>query len=651
MHKRVLLLSAVHLAFAAGVAAAAASVWSPASFAITPAAVAFAAGFALVGLMPVHVEIGRHAISVTLVDAVVVAALLVLGGPVAIASAVVGEALACLVQRQRPLKVLFNATAALASMTVAAVAFSFVGGEASASDPAAWIAALVCVTAYGAVNHLSTSAVLATVERRPFGEIVIASAAPSAVATAVAGSMGLAAVVLASAAPAAPLLVAPLVVLMVIETRRLAAHRAEHLRFERLYAASSRTGNLQGTVDALATLAGEARTLVSGDVGICATRDRSGRWHGMVVDDTGSRTATEEAVKAVVSLSARSERGEIAADGVPALLRHALPPTSSIVASRSADHAAAPVVLAALRRLGTDESSDARAEVLDAFAAHAALTVANALLYEEVEAALAHQVDLNRQKDDFVAVVSHELRTPLTAMMGSVSTIKRMDDRLTPEHRGTLLDIATRQGVRLQRLIEDLLLLATVESSRHVTRLDDAVDLRHLVAEVVAEIAENRRDHAAPDVRLETLGLPAFRTDEQKLRQVLTNLIENACKYAPGSPVRVRAREAGSSVEIDVVDRGPGIAPGDRARVFERFVQLDQSSTRAQGGTGLGLYLCRQLACLLGGTLELGDGEGTGARFTLRLPNVPPAPEAHVATERADLDVGDLVATPGGKER
>ena len=648
MRQRVFLLSTVHVAVAALIGGVA---WSGGLFQIPgPLTAAFAIGFGLVGLLPVHIEIGRHAISVTLVEAVLVAALLILGVPAVVLAAVAGEVFACLVQRQRPLKVLFNGTAALASTTLASVAFAVAPG-ADATRPAAWLSAFAAVVAYGFVNHVSTSLVLSAVEGRPFTDVLLASVAPSAVATVVSGSIGLATVVLYAAAPAAPLLVAPLVVLMVVETRRLAAHRAEHLRFERLYAASSRTGGLQSTADALATLAAEARTLVSGDSGICATQDRAGRWFGVIVDDTGSRPADEDAVRALVALSNRRERGEIAAEDIPALLRHALPAASSIVVSRSSESAAAPVVIAALRALGTDESSDARAEVLDAFVGHVALNVANARLYEDVEQALAHQVDLNRQKDDFVAVVSHELRTPLTAMMGSVFTIQRMDERLTLERRATLLDIALRQGTRLQRLIEDLLLLATVEGARQMTRLDDQVCLRSMVDEIVSDIAEHRRDQLAPDVQFETLGLPNVRTDEQKLRQVLTNLIENACKYAPGSPIRVRATQAGEWLDIDVIDRGPGIAAENHSRVFERFVQLDQSSTRSQGGTGLGLYLCRQLAALLGGTLSLSDAPGGGACFTLRVPNTLPAPpnNAHVALVTADQELAELVTAAGGE--
>jgi signal transduction histidine kinase len=101
----------------------------------------------------------------------------------------------------------------------------------------------------------------------------------------------------------------------------------------------------------------------------------------------------------------------------------------------------------------------------------------------------------------------------------------------------------------------------------------------------------------------------------------VTNLVENAVKYAPTGPIEVAVRPApGRGIALTVTDHGPGIAPADRARVFERFVQLDGSSTRTQGGTGLGLYLCRGLAELLEGELQLTDTPGGGATFSLTLP-------------------------------
>jgi signal transduction histidine kinase len=123
------------------------------------------------------------------------------------------------------------------------------------------------------------------------------------------------------------------------------------------------------------------------------------------------------------------------------------------------------------------------------------------------------------------------------------------------------------------------------------------------------------------DGRLVTMLPPGLsvRTDEHKLARILVNLIENAAKYAPDGPIELEAMTAGPRAVFFVVDHGPGIAPPDRNKVFERFVQLDQSLTRPQGGLGLGLYLCRQLARLLEGELVLTQTPGGGCTFCLAI--------------------------------
>ncbi|MDQ1395126.1 MAG: hypothetical protein QOG64_385, partial [Acidimicrobiaceae bacterium] len=424
------------------------------------------------------------------------------------------------------------------------------------------------------------------------------------------------------------------VVIVGLETRRVAAHRAEHLRFERLYAASGRTTGLQGFGAALARSAAEARTLVTGAVAVCCAPDRAGTWHGMLVDDKGTRAASAEIVAAVVDLVAEHGAAELAVADLPAVTRAKLPSAATLVVAGTAEGAGSPIALAVLREIGADKHGVARAEVLSAFIGHAALTATNALLYEDVEEALRHQVDLNREKDDFLAAVSHELRTPLASMLGSVSTLGRLHDRMKPEDRERFFSMATRQGKRLQRLIEELLLTASVEQ-REERCLPEEVDLAELLAELaddLAELAENRIEIRAVE------GGRRVHTDPYKLRQVLINLIENAAKYAPTGPIEVTARpssKAPGKVAVTVVDHGPGIAPDDRERVFERFVQLDQSSTRSRGGTGLGLYLCRRLSDLLGSGLELTETPGGGSTFTLLLPSLTPAVDPPRRQERA----------------
>lgn len=596
----------------------------------SPLAVAgLAVAFALVGLLPMHLELGRSACTVTLVEAVLVVGLLGVPPAAIVVAAVVGEALACLAHRQSGLKVVYNTTSTGASVLLAAVV-SVTFGRAMGLGVHSWVAALAAICCYGLLSHVSTSAVLRVVEDRRFLAVFRASAAMASVATLVSSSIGLAVVALYGAHPAAPLLLVPLVLIVGMETKRVAAHRAEHLRFERLYAASARTAGLQGFQAALGVSAAEARSLVTGAAAVCCAPDRDGEWRGMLVDDHGLRPAEDELVAAVVQLVTTNEAGELGIAGLDAQTRVILPPGASVVVAGTPDGAESQVALAVVRDIRGDDQGNARSEVLAAFVGHAALTATNARLYEEVEDALRRQVDLNRQKDDFLAAVSHELRTPLAAVLGSVATLRRLSDRLKPEDKDRFYDMAARQGKRLQRLIEELLLIAAVENSQEGC-VTAQVDLSAMLTEMSNELDDLAGGRIVVAV---APGAEMVQTDEVKLRQVVVNLVENATKYAPEGRIKVLAWPImpNGGVAVTVVDHGPGIPDEQRERVFERFVQLDQSSTRTQGGTGLGLYLCRRLAELLGASLTLTETPGGGCTFTILLP--PPIDEVPVAPTR-----------------
>ena len=632
--RRIAVLTLTHVCVAAGTGAAA---WATGALGTVPLAVVpFAVAMAVLGSVRMNVELGRHACSVTMVEAVVVSMLLHLPPAGVIAAAVLGEVMVCASLRQSASKLLYNVGSTATAALVAALVFSPFRTD-GAADGTTWVAALAAACCYATLTHFSTSAALAVVEGSRFSRVFSASLAPVAIATVISASLGLVAVVLGSVTPVAVVLVVPLALVMLAETRRLAAHRAEHLRFERLYSASSRTGGLTTVPDAMATLAHEARALVTGAAGLCCTPAPDGSWTGALVHDDGASEAPATAVDAVLALVGPGNALELRGRDVPGAVRALLASAESLVVARSDDEAAAPVVLAVFRQLSGDDGTETRADVLAAFIGHASLTVANARLYADVEAALAHQVDLNRQKDDFVSAVSHELRTPLAATIGSVLTLRRMEDRLNAEQRTTLMDVACRQAKRLQRLIEELLTLATVENGGGQALGHSPVDVALIVGEVADELRVQRAGEELPPIRFH--GSRVVHTSEAKLRQVVANLVENACKYAPGAPIDVRVSDDGASVRLEVTDGGPGIAATDRERVFERFVQLDQTSTRSQGGTGLGLYLCRQVAVLLGGTLTLSAPPGGGSRFTLTLPSVTATAAATADAAGSDYDL------------
>ena len=592
MQRRVLALISVHCGLAAVLWFVAGESHTIAGAGIDPGAVLVAgAAFAVVGLFPVHVDLGRHAFFVNLVESVLILALLNTSPATAAAAAVAGELAAGAIKRRRPLKVVFNASATLWAVTLAALAMPVL------PQGAGW--SLLAVAAYAVAGHTSTSAVLAVAEGRRFEDVFRAPLLVAVGATSLSACFGLVAHVLFTAEPSSTLLVVPLLATVLLTTRLLAAQRAERLRFERLYAASARTSGLQEPDRVLATLADEARGLVTGAVGLCCVDGL-----GVVVDDQGFRPASSAAIDAAVRLAGDGPTEKWDAD-IPAPLTTLLPDARAAVAA-SADGA----VLVVLRDVGPDGEDGARREVLAAFAGHAALATANARLYAE-------QVDLNRQKDDFVAVVSHELRTPLTSMVGSVATLRRRGSSIDDERREALLEMAERQGLRLRRLIEDLLLVAATDD-RSALCLREPIELPAFLEELAFDLGPQSAG------RLKVMIAPGpatLLTDGLKLRQVFVNLVENAIKYAPDGEIDLVAAPAGpGAIAISVRDHGPGISPEHRSKAFERFVQLDQSSTRRQGGTGLGLYLCRQLATLLGGRLELDDTPGGGCTFTLVLP-------------------------------
>ena len=143
-------------------------------------------------------------------------------------------------------------------------------------------------------------------------------------------------------------------------------------------------------------------------------------------------------------------------------------------------------------------------------------------------------------------------------------------------------------------------------------------------------------------------------SDPSKIERVLLNLVENAAKYAPGQPIELQATRAAGEVRLSVVDHGPGIPARDRERVFERFVQLDQSSTRRQGGTGLGLHLCRQLAALVDGRMTLDETPGGGCTFSLTIPAeraLDGDTDGHAHATTADDDISGAHHSPFGNLR
>jgi signal transduction histidine kinase len=239
---------------------------------------------------------------------------------------------------------------------------------------------------------------------------------------------------------------------------------------------------------------------------------------------------------------------------------------------------------------------------------------------------LTEERALDELKGEFVATVSHELRTPLAAIYGSAQTLRRKDLDLDDERRESLLDVIAHESERLTRIAGDILLANTLDSDR--LRLErEPVDLDGLTREVVEQmrISFVDRDDISIQFSSPQPGA-AVAGDADKLRQILMNLIENAVKYSPdGGRIEVSLEARDSRVRVIVRDEGIGIPPGEEQRIFGKFYRVDPQLSRGVGGTGLGLYISRELVRRMQGRVSVASHEGKGSTFFVDLPLAPAA--------------------------
>ena len=225
---------------------------------------------------------------------------------------------------------------------------------------------------------------------------------------------------------------------------------------------------------------------------------------------------------------------------------------------------------------------------------------------------------LEKTRSDFVTTASHELRTPLAAVYGAIRTLRREDVELSEEDQAQFLEMIEAEATRLARIVDQILLAGQLDA--------DAVELEVSEcdpSEIAARVIESAQAHSPETISLslDVDGTPKISCDENKLRQVLVNLVDNAVKYSPGGGrVELRVRNGNGSCVIDVVDEGLGIPPGERERIFEKFYRLDPDQTHGVGGSGLGLYIVRELVERMDGRLSVESELGKGSRFTLELP-------------------------------
>jgi PAS domain S-box-containing protein len=247
---------------------------------------------------------------------------------------------------------------------------------------------------------------------------------------------------------------------------------------------------------------------------------------------------------------------------------------------------------------------------------------------------LTEERALETMRQDLVATVSHELRTPLAAIYGAALTLRRGDVTLEDALRDKLLEVVAEESGRLSGIVNDLLLASQLDSGKFRANIEQCDPLE--IAQLELDAA---RTHLPENVELvleAAPDLPAVAADAGQLRQVLSNLIDNAIKYSPdGGTVRVALEPSNHHVRFAVTDSGLGIPPGEERRIFEKFYRLDPDMTRGIGGTGLGLYICRELVRRVGGKIWVESKTGAGSTFFVEIPQEQGSVNGHRTRTKA----------------
>jgi signal transduction histidine kinase/HAMP domain-containing protein len=258
-------------------------------------------------------------------------------------------------------------------------------------------------------------------------------------------------------------------------------------------------------------------------------------------------------------------------------------------------------------------------DLMQTFANQSVLAIQNARLFREIEDK-SHQLEIASQhKSQFLANMSHELRTPLNAVLGYAEMLL---DGVYGEVAGEAHEILAyiqANGHHLLALINDVLDLSKIEAGQLTLALDDYAI--QSVVEAVVSAAQPLARAKGLELQVSVVeDLPLGRGDERRLTQVLLNLVGNAIKFTDAGSVTITATAVGDLLELAVADTGPGIAPADQERIFDPFQQVDNSSTREKGGTGLGLTISRRIVQMHGGTISVESAPGQGSTFRIRIP-------------------------------
>jgi signal transduction histidine kinase len=249
---------------------------------------------------------------------------------------------------------------------------------------------------------------------------------------------------------------------------------------------------------------------------------------------------------------------------------------------------------------------------------------------------LTEERALEEIRQDLVATVSHEVRTPLAAIYGSALTLTRDDLDLEQDLHAKLLEVIVAESARLADIVNDLLLASQLDSGTLELQIERC-DARELAEAVIDAARTHLPDNVTVDLDVPLEDLPAVAADAGELRQVLANLVDNAIKYSPdGGAIRVKLEPGEGHVRFEVADEGLGVPPAEQARIFEKFYRLDPHMTRGIGGTGLGLYISRELVKRVKGRIWVEPNGDRGSIFHVEIPTAPAPLEGGKPREAAE---------------
>jgi GAF domain-containing protein len=281
-----------------------------------------------------------------------------------------------------------------------------------------------------------------------------------------------------------------------------------------------------------------------------------------------------------------------------------------------------PIGVLGLSRSEVCPFTEKQIELVSTFADQAAIAIENVRLFDEIQDKSRQLQMASENKSQFVSSMSHELRTPLNAIIGLTDMLVTNAARFGTEKAQEPLQRVNRAGTHLLGLINQVLDLSKIEAGK-LELNPQAVQLAPLIDEVIStagQLAEQNKNRLVVDAQ-ENLG--ALTVDPMRLRQILLNLLSNACKFTKAGEVKLAARKVsnGSSfVEFAVSDTGIGMTAEQQAKLFEEFSQADATTAQRFGGTGLGLAISRKLARMMGGDVTVTSEPGKGSVFTVRLP-------------------------------